>query len=147
MKSIFDNANSKEILDRINKLRSDSTAQWGKMNVSQMMAHAAIPIEAALGIKEIPGKGNFLLKLFFKSILYNDKPYSKGSPTNKNFIVSDKRNFDYEKNNLIDVIQKAVVKGKNGTWGSHPTFGEMSSLQWGQSFYKHLDHHLKQFGV
>jgi hypothetical protein len=147
MKSIFDNANSKEILDRINKLRSDSTPQWGKMNVSQMMAHAAIPIEAALGIREIPGKGNFILKLFFKSILYNDKPYSKSSPTNKLFIVTDQRNFDFEKNNLVEVIQKAVKKGNNDSWGLHPTFGAMTSEQWGQSFYKHLDHHLKQFGV
>lgn len=29
----------------------------------------------------------------------------------------------------------------------HPFFGKLTSEQWGKGIYKHLDHHLKQFGV
>jgi len=29
----------------------------------------------------------------------------------------------------------------------HPFFGKMTSQQWSKAMYKHIDHHLQQFGV
>ncbi len=146
MQSLFSATTLQNILQRIERLAPDTKAQWGKMTVAQMLAHAAIPIEGALGERKIPGKGSFLLKLFFKSVLYSDKPYGKSSPTNKHFIVSGDKDFETEKENLLSAIDRAYKRGANGNWGIHPTFGKLTNEQWGQSFYKHLDHHLKQFG-
>ncbi len=146
MKSLFNSSAHQSILQRIGKLNHDTKALWGKMHVAQMLAHAAITIEAALGERKIPGKGNFLLRIFFKSVLCCDKPYNKNSPTNRHFIISEKKDFNTEMKKLVGIIDKACKRGENGNWTIHPTFGELTNEQWGQSFYKHLDHHLKQFG-
>jgi hypothetical protein len=34
-----------------------------------------------------------------------------------------------------------------GPWPDHPAFGRLSGAAWGALSYKHIDHHLRQFGV
>lgn len=147
MKSIFEASANKEILGRIERLRADSPALWGKMNVAQMLAHCNQPLENALAKKVIPKGGNFLIRLFFKSLLYNDKPYGKGLPTAKTFIIHESKDFEQEKQKTIRLIAEAFEKGLLHDWPDHPNFGKFTPEQHGMMMYKHLDHHLRQFGA
>ena len=72
--------------------------------------------------------------------------FGKGAPTAKEFIITDKRIFDVEKTRLIKNLGETVGKGEKHDWPAHVTFGKMTGDQCGKSIYKHLDHHLKQFG-
>lgn len=150
MKSIFEQAAHKEILSRLDSLTEKSQAQWGTMNVTQMMVHCQGVIEVALGKKTLK-KPNFikgaLLKMM-KSMLYNDKPWKQGLPTAKEFVIVDTESFEAERNqlkSLIDTIHQAEESFKPSK--VHPFFGRFTAEQWGQSAYKHLDHHFRQFGV
>ncbi|MEY8848150.1 DUF1569 domain-containing protein [Psychroserpens sp. XS_ASV72] len=149
MKSLFSEDAYDEILNRLNQVDKNSTAEWGKMNVSQMLAHCQFPLQVALQELRLERPNLFKRTLFsmFKSSLYNDKPWKPGLPTSKEFIVTSEKEFSKEKEILEHKI-KAFHSEKHKTeWPPHPMFGEFTSEQWGKMQYKHLDHHLKQFGV
>ncbi|HEX2787024.1 MAG TPA: DUF1569 domain-containing protein [Ignavibacteria bacterium] len=151
MKSLYNSADNQEVIDRINKLSPESKAQWGKMNVSQMLAHADITMKSALG--EIKGKRTLMGKLFGnmvkKKITSDDTPFKQGLPTDKAFVMTgNEKNFEAEKKNLIASVEKIGRVGANGvSKDPHPFFGEMTPQQWDVLIWKHLDHHLRQFGV
>ncbi|SFU31532.1 Protein of unknown function [Pustulibacterium marinum] len=150
MKSIFENESYQEILDRLEKLTPESVAQWGKMNVSQMIVHCQKPLELALGKIQLK-KPNFLMGFMLKqmsSSLYNDKPWKQGLPTAKEFVIVDVKDFLSEKEKLVSLIkQMHERKDSSETFPVHPYFGKFTHEQWGKASYKHLDHHLTQFGV
>ena len=88
----FDPAVKQEIIDRINKLSANSKQLWGKMNVSQMLAHVQKPIGIAFGTHQ--PKGSFLLRLIgplFKSGLWDNKPYKQSLPTDPTFVMTGRR--------------------------------------------------------
>lgn len=146
VKNLFDPAVKQEIIERISKLRPATQRLWGSMDVAQMLSHLQKPIGVAYGT-HMP-KGSFLLKLLgpmFKSSLYNSKPYRKGLPTDKTFIIADKRDFDKEKQELLSMIDRFAEE--NITDGPHPIFGKLTKEQWSMAMWKHTDHHLRQFGV
>jgi hypothetical protein len=150
MKTIFDKEAYNEILDRLSNLTADNQAKWGKMNVIQMLEHCQKPIKLAFGEESVTKPG-FIMKLmikFLKPTLYNDKPWKKGLPTAKEFIIKDVKDFKATKTDLEHLISR-IHKSEEYFKPSkpHPIFGEMEYWMWGQSAYKHLDHHLKQFGV
>ena len=90
----------------------------------------------------------FILKNLVKGGLVNEKPNKKNASTAPEFIIKDDRNFDEEKNRLIQYINRTVQLGQNHFEGrTSMIFGEMTSTEWNNLFYKHLDHHLTQFGV
>jgi hypothetical protein len=83
-----------------------------------------------------------------KSKLYNDSPWKQNLPTAPNFIIKDERNVEHEKTELIALINRFYKAGPDGiSKFPHPMFGTFTPDQWGMSMYKHIDHHLRQFGV
>lgn len=147
MKSVFEPATVKELTSRINNLKPTDYALWGKMHVAQMLAHLCVPLEGQLGKVVSKERGNIFLRLFFKSLLYNDRDWGKNVPTAKSFVVSDARDFAREQARLLQNVQEAHQRGLQGPWSDHPSFGKFTAEQHGKMVYKHVDHHLRQFGV
>jgi hypothetical protein len=147
MKSIFDKATYDEVIGRIDALKATTQPVWGKMNVGQMLAHCNEPLQNQLGKKQSPRSGNFLIRFFFKKLLYNDKPYGKGLPTAPSFVIKAVKDFEKEKTLLTSYVKEAHQKGVASEWPEHPAFGKFTPEQNGQMVYKHVDHHLQQFGV
>jgi Leu/Phe-tRNA-protein transferase len=149
MKTIFADSVKQEIIDRINKLHVKSPAVWGKMNVAQMLAHCTEGLAYSAG--DYHGKQLLIGKLFgpfLKKSYFNEKPFAKHSPTAKEFTITDQRDFDREKKRLLDIIDRFHRGGEKGVTSSpHMFFGKLTPAQWGIGMYKHLDHHLRQFGV
>ncbi|MBS1752508.1 MAG: DUF1569 domain-containing protein [Ferruginibacter sp.] len=149
MKNLFDKETYTEIINRISKLTPQSQRQWGKMTVSQMLAHCKEAFTVPLSDKKLPrifmGR---LIGWAFKKMLYNDKPWKRNLPTAPNFLIKDDRDFEKEKLELTELINQFYNGGPaNVGKFPHPMFGTYTSEQWGKSMYKHLDHHFTQFGV
>ena len=149
MKNLFDKETHAEITNRLNLLSPESKALWGKMNVSQMLAHSKEAFKVPLSDKKMPRMFiGLLMGWIFKKKLYNDEPWKKNLPTAPNFIIKDMRDFETEKAGLFELVDKFYNAGPDNVGKfPHPMFGNFTSEQWGQSMYKHLDHHLQQFGV
>lgn len=149
-KNLFDNQECEETIGRINKLTPETQPNWGKMNVSQMLAHCNVTYELIYTDKHPKPKGfqKFLIKLFAKKIVVGPKPYKKNSPTSPVFKISDEREFEKEKERLVAHIIKTQELGGTHFEGmeSH-AFGPLTQSEWNTLFSKHLDHHLQQFGV
>jgi hypothetical protein len=149
MKNLFDKDTYSEIISRINALTPNSQRQWGKMSPAQMLAHCKEAFKVPLSDKKMPRMFiGLLLGWAFKKKLYNEEPWKRNLPTAPNFIIKDERDFEKEKQELVDMINRFHNAGP-GNVGKypHPMFGTFTSTQWGQSMYKHLDHHLMQFNV
>ena len=148
MESIYELSTVQEFTKRINTLRPDSQRLWGKMNVAQMLAHCCIPLEIALG--ERPGKKSLmgmLIGRFAKSVVTNEKPFKQGLPTNPDFIVTEEKDFSVEKQRLINVLNRFSQASDKLDNRKHPFFGPLTKQEWSNSMIKHIDHHLRQFGV
>jgi hypothetical protein len=150
MKNVFDANDVKEIIERINQLEHTTKGLWGKMTVSQMLAHNNVTYEFVYDdIHPAPNAlKKFMLKLFVKSFVVSEKPYKKNSRTAAEFLVSDDKDFDKEKQRLVAYLNKTQELGEDhfDQKDSH-SFGPLSVKEWNNMFYKHLDHHLGQFGV
>ena len=150
MKNIFKAEVTNEVIERINKLEPITRPQWGKMSADQMLAHCNVTYEMAFEDKHKKPNGftKLMLKLFVKNTVVGEKPYKKNSRTAPQFLIVDARNFEAEKKRLIDYLQKAQNLGEAHFDGmeSH-SFGKLTKWEWNNMFYKHLDHHLTQFGV
>lgn len=150
MKNIFEKEVSNQVIERINNLKISTQPNWGKMSVSQMLAHCNVTYEMVYTDKHPKPNAfmKFMLKLFVKNAVVSTKPYAKNGKTAPQFIIDEEKNFDQEKTILINYINKTQELGAKHFEGkeSH-SFGKLTSQEWNNSFYKHLDHHLTQFGV
>ena len=149
MNSIFEEATYASVLERIAAIDANTEKQWGKMNAAQMFHHCQFPLALAMG-RETLKKPNFLMKMVmksFKTSMYNDKPWKQGNPTVKKFKVTEEKNLEEEKEKLTNLVKDFHQEKTRTAWESHPAFGEFTHDQWGKMQYKHLDHHLRQFGV
>jgi len=150
MTNAFNQNDTAEFINRIEKLTPTTKPNWGKMNVDKMLAHCNVTYEMVFD--SIHPKPNtlkkFILKLLVKNTVVNEKPYKQNGQTAPEFLIKDSRNFETEKNRLIDYINKTQQLGENHFNGkeSH-SFGVLTKKEWSNMFSKHLDHHLTQFGV
>jgi len=150
MKNIFETEVTEELIDRINALTPETQPKWGKMSVDQMLAHCSVAYEMAFTNKHPKPNGlmRFILKAFVKNGVVNEKPYPKNSRTAPAFIIADHRDFEKEKDQLISYLNHTQNLGSDHFEGKESlSFGPMTALEWNNLFYKHLDHHLTQFGV
>lgn len=149
MKNLFQPETFDEAISRIDKLQPNSPRQWGKMDAAQMMAHVSATLDMASGKLNLPrvfiGR---LLGPLVKPLFTNEKPFSRNSPTDQKLKVADPRDFVREQNQLKLKVQEFHQGGEaQCTRHPHPFFGSLSPQDWGRGMYKHLDHHLRQFGV
>lgn len=120
------------------------------MNVSQMLAHCNVILETAMG-RNFP-KRIFIGKLigpFFKTGLFKtEKPFPKNTPTDTSYVISNEQGFDAEKSKILGLIQEFYDGGPaKCTAHPHPFYGKLTPEEWSVHQFKHLDHHLRQFGA
>jgi Protein of unknown function (DUF1569) len=151
IEDMFNSQGKEKMLSRINALTSNSKPLWGKMNVGQMLAHCNVAYEIVHepGKHSPPGRiDKFFARVFAKGTVVGDKPYAQSGPTAPMFIIKDSRDAEKEKARLISYINKTFQQGAAHYDGlENMTFGKLSSREWNTLFSKHLDHHLRQFGV
>lgn len=150
MENIFDLKVTNSIVERINKLDAYAKPLWGKMSVDQMLAHCNVSYEMIYENKH-PKPNAFkkwMLKAIVKPYVVSERPYKKNSRTAPEFLIIGTKNFTEEKNRLIDFLTKTQQLGATyfDNKPSH-SFGPLTAQEWNNLFYKHIDHHLKQFGV
>ena len=149
MKTVFEQLTRCELIDRVNSLTENSNRLWGKMNVYQMAKHCTIWFEWVLGKDKPVYKVDFLGKLFgrmaLKSNTKDDKPIGKNMPAGK-FAIKEKEG-DLKEQQIILIKCIEEFENYDNPDFVHDFFGQMTREQIGVFSYKHVDHHLRQFGV
>ncbi len=148
MKSIFDPGMENELVERINSLTPESRALWGKMNVSQMVKHCSLCEDMYQGNIQVKRVfiGKLIGRLLLKQVLKDDRPFGKNSPTSRHLVAApDAADLEAGKTGWIDRIRK--YRDYHNPGFVHPFFGPLTKEQVGRLNYKHIDHHLRQFGA
>jgi hypothetical protein len=148
MKSIFEVSTQEEIIQRINGLTNSHQPLWGKMNAYQMAKHCSLCDDMMQGEIKIKRSfmGRLIGRMFLKKALQEGKNFGKNVPTAP-ILVTTSTSGDLETQK-----QEWIQKIKNyNTFNPqnfvHPFFGPMTKDEIGAFVYKHLDHHLRQFGL
>ncbi len=151
MKNLFDPTVANHVKTRLAQLNPQSDRRWGKMTAARMLAHCSISMQWAVG-EVVPEKGalpaRLMGRLIKPMVLRNDDPLRKNSPTASSLVVTDERDLDKERDRLSGLIDTFSTGGPAAcTRHPHSFFGSMTPQEWAILMYKHLDHHLRQFGV
>jgi hypothetical protein len=117
------------------------------MNAAQMAAHAADPMRAALGEIEVAAKPSPFRNPVLRRLIIYWLPWPKGAPTAPEFVHTEEADSREKFAELRGAIERFAGRGDRGPWKPHHTLGELSGKDWGCLMYRHLDHHLRQFGV
>lgn len=147
MENIFDTSSLNSIRSRFKGLNPDTERKWGKMSPAQMLHHCQAPLNIVLEKKDYNLKPNWFAKTFFKKSMYSDKLWRKNLPTMPSFRETQARDFAKEQRELMTLLNEIDSVKEKEEWPVHPVFGDLSKEQWGKMQYKHLDHHLRQFGL
>ncbi len=150
MKTIFEKSNREELIGRIKRIDQNNKAEWGKMNVFQMLKHNTYWNEWILGKECHTYKQALMGKIFgkiaLKKMIKDQKPFDKNIPTSDQFKVKElKGDLEAEKSKWISLIGE--YENYNNPNFVHDFFGKMTRKQIGILVYKHTDHHLRQFGL
>ncbi|MBI3682087.1 MAG: DUF1569 domain-containing protein [Acidobacteria bacterium] len=147
MKSAWDANTRQDLLSRFEMLRADQRPNWGKMNPAQMVAHITSPIRTAVGDYPAAARpGPFRNPLLRYLVIYV-LPWPKGAPTAPEYVHPNETDLAKNLSELRAALEKAATRGESAAWGEHPAFGTLPGKTWGELTYRHLDHHLKQFGL
>jgi hypothetical protein len=150
MKNLFEPQTVAEVQTRIAKLQPDSQPLWGAMNSAQAAAHCSAGLEWAVGHTVPPRMfvGGIIGKMIKPMVFKDDAPIRRNSPTAKSLVIAGQRELAAEQDRLCGLISRFVANGPSGcTAAPHSFFGRLTPDEWAILMYKHVDHHLRQFGV
>lgn len=139
------------ITQRLNKLTPETKAQWGSMNVTQMLTHMNDAFRICLGMKESKDISNFFWnKVLFPVLVYGLKWFPKGADSPKEInpgIGGSKPRDFYTELEFLKKMLDVFNEREGNKLKPHPLFGTLTKTQWKDLMIVHLNHHLKQFGV
>lgn len=147
MKSLFNPPDHRDLQDRVQRLKPSRKPRWGTMSAVQMVAHLCDSLRMASGELDVaPKKVPFRYSPLKELVLYV-LPIPKGLPTAPELIARKPGDWTEEVADLRDQLNGIVQRGDEALNPEHPAFGRLSARQWGVLIYRHMDHHLRQFGV
>lgn len=150
MKNLYDAARVAEVKQRLARLQSESPRLWGKMSAPQAVAHCSLAMGWALDEGHPPRLliGRILGGIVKPLVFRDDEPMRRNSPTSPDLLIADRRDLDKERERLCAQIDRFATGGPAAcTTNPHPFFGRLTPEEWAILMYKHLDHHLRQFGA
>jgi len=148
MRSLFDSATRQEVTSRVARLRSDTRPLWGRFTGPQMLAHINDALRMAMGDLPTKPKRGALRYPPLKQIVVYWLPWPKGAPTAPELLARiDQAQWSTEVAVFPQQLERFGARARERVWPEHPAFGRLSPRAWGVLQYRHLDHHLRQFGV
>ncbi len=149
MKSMWDGRGPLEIRERVAHLRAEQKPAWGAMNAPQMVCHLADSLKMALG--ELPCASRWLPIRYtpLKQFIIYVAPFPKSAPTAPELLARPPQTWSADVADLQALVDRFAAEGRDPqrAWPDHPAFGHLSRRAWGVLVYRHMDHHLRQFGA
>jgi len=150
-KSILDPHVLAELERRLKSLPPQAVRRWGTMTAGEMLCHVADGLEQALGRRPARDQGNLLLRTVVRLLVVNVLPMPKGAPTSDAMapgragtVPSD---FERDRSRALTLLAENASRPAHEPFARHPAFGALSRRERGILTWKHLDHHLRQFGA
>lgn len=145
MATLRNAADRKKLIERICKLSPDSRAQWGSFTVERMICHLSDGLANGLGDVTMKSVNMKMFQKFPVKHLVFLLPLPKGSRTVPEMLATSPGDFAVDRERVLRQIERLAAKPA-GAGPEHPFFGWLTNQEWQLLQYKHIDHHLRQFG-
>jgi Protein of unknown function (DUF1569) len=139
-----------EFRNRVLRITAANPRQWGTMTVSQMLHHLNLACGGSLGFYALPDESYPVSRTVFRWILvdwFPEQPIGLRLPKGFKIPHDAQFDFDFEKQQLLKILDAAWRARSAADWGPHPMFGKMTAPEWGKLLQIHIDYHLKQFAA
>ncbi len=147
MKTLWDSSARQALAKRLDHLKPDAAAQWGRMSAPQMVVHVVDALKMSTGELPTQEKKRPIRFAPLKQIIIYGPPFPKSVPTAPELLARQCEDFDTECANLKTMMDTFASTPATTELPRHPAFGKLSRRAWGALTYKHIDHHFKQFGI
>jgi hypothetical protein len=137
------------ILNRLAALTPQHRRRWGRMEPAQLLPHLATVLRMALGERRLEGTppGRIRGALLRYLVLYC-LPWPKGKiQAPASAFSAPSAGWEQDRRVVVELIERFATFSPERMGADHPVFGPMSARDWDVLQYRHLDHHLRQFGV
>jgi hypothetical protein len=147
MKTLWTEADRRVLSERLAQLNAAAQPRWGQMNCAQMLAHLTDAMRMTIGELPVKSKGGPLRYPPLKQLIIYWLPWPPGAPTAPELISRAAVDIEQETAAVQTLIERFAQCADKSQWPEHPAFGNLSAKDWGVLAYRHIDHHLRQFGV
>jgi uncharacterized protein DUF1569 len=146
MPSLRDEAVRKQIVTRLQRLTPTTKPEWGRLDAPRLLCHLSDTFAMSLGEVAVPSMNRKACQHFpLKHLILYVLPFPKGVPTPPELLATAPGNFDADRQRVLEQI-KRLAAAPNGEGPAHPFFGPLTNDEWNALQWKHIEHHLKQFG-
>jgi hypothetical protein len=146
-KTIFDPAAKDALIARLKNLRPDNARRFGTMTPNQMMCHLEDAVMCAMGKAPSTFRKSIKSNPLVRWLAIYVIPWPHGVKTVREFQATRPAEFEADRQRLTRVLNEASQRGPNAAWSPHPAFGDLGGRHYGALIHRHVDYHLKQFGV
>lgn len=151
MKNLFNQKDKDELIKRLSGLSPNHLPKWGKMNAHQVVVHMTDPLRCAIGDRPVPLNPSIFAKWPVNKLFSQYLPWPKGAPTAPEFIQGEKGSqlmeFERDKQELLLAIHRFSQHQNSKPFPIQPTFGKLNNNEWARLMWRHINHHLNQFGL
>ena len=145
-------SDARELIDRVWRLRENTPPVWGRMTAGQMVCHLTDAFRLVYGEKHVNGKETWLSRTLIRWVaIHTNVAWRKNFPTtpemDQNRGGTRPRAFAQDRDELVTSIERFASLPAAYGFPRHPYFGAMTHQEWMIWAYRHIDHHLRQFGV
>jgi hypothetical protein len=149
-KNLLHREAAEQIIKRINKLTPGQQPIWGSMTATEMLLHCNKVhlhlLSPSTGVYKKTTTKQLLIRWV---VLYLLPTFPRNVQAPKLALTKgtiDDTEFEQQKQGFIELVQRLSTHQEPITH-RHPYFGNLNTKQWGLAGYKHVDHHLRQFGI
>jgi len=148
MATIFDTEARAAIHERVSRLRPDARPAWGRMTAPEVVKHLSRALQGGLGEIPVGPPRGPLARAPLNWLVVHLLPWPKGKADSPvEFLGAEPTSWEADLAELRELIDRTAAKGPDGVWPPSPVFGAISGTSFGVLTHRHLDHHLRQFGV
>jgi hypothetical protein len=146
MTTLRNEADRKGLVARLAQLRPESRARWGNLDAPRMMCHLRDALDSALGTLPVPPMGPPILRHFpMKHLALYVIPMPKGAKSPPEMLRTPPGDFEDDRARVLERMEQ-IATAPSGPGPEHFIFGPLTIDQWNALNWKHIDHHLRQFG-
>ena len=139
------------MLRRLERLNVTARPRWGAFTPTTLVCHLADPVRLALGEKSAPPVRRPIGRPGIAHLVVWVLPWPKGAPTAPEFLpgtgMTPPDSFEIDKRTLVDLLKRFSAVPPGRVLADSPVLGHLSRRAWGRLMWRHLDHHLRQFGL
>ncbi|MEO8636035.1 MAG: DUF1569 domain-containing protein [Gemmatimonadales bacterium] len=146
MPTIQQPADRAALVGRLRRLTPTTQPGWGRLTAPRMLCHLSDQLRVALGDLPARQRSTWFTRTVARWLIIHTglrAPPGK-VPTLPEMLTTEPGGWAGDLARVESLLERASGAA---SFAAHPAFGPLSQREWAVLAWKHVDHHLRQFGV